>query len=460
MLKFKKLENKHLKNIQKYLTYNEYELCDASVGVMFMWNEHYNFYYAVFNDTLILKSVSKDGIERFFPPIGKNVEDAYKQIENYAVKNALTLEYICVDESELKNLQERYSELSYFYNRDFSDYIYAYSDIENFVGKKFSGQRNHINAFKRAYPNYKYHVLTKKNVSKIIEFLNEYKKDHKNMRKIEKKEFFNTVTLVNNLHIAKFVGGFITVNNKIVAFSVGEYVGKTLVIHIEKALLSFRGAYPTMFNEFVKHVKKDGIEFINREDDSGDLGLRTSKTQYQPIKISNKYHVIVKKPMNIKKITALKENGVTLGKIKKSDAPSYYKLYVAKKNNRYWGYDYKKDFKGEGVEEFYNMAVSDFKNKDNAVFIIRSKGEFLGEVILYNFDYEGKVEVGIRLLKKAQGKGYAQKALNLITKYCLNDIKKTPYAKCYIKNEASKKLFLKCGYKITAQDKKYLYFNL
>lgn len=460
MLKFKKVENKHLKSIQKYLKFNNYELCDASIGVMFMWGEHYNFYFAIFKETLILKSNSKDGKQRFFPPIGLNKEEAYKKIEEYSIKNAIQLEYICVDESEALALEQRYGKIEKRFNRDFSDYIYSYSEIETFVGKKFSGQRNHINAFKKLYPNYKYNALKNKDVEKLVAFLKEYKKQHSTMGEIEKKEYENTLHLLNNLFVAKFVGGYITVNKKIVAFTIGEYVGKTLVIHVEKALREYRGAYPTMFNEFVKHVKKDGIEFINREDDSGDLGLRTSKTQYQPIKISNKNHVTVKKPMNIEKIPTLRGKNITLGEIKKSDAFAYYKLYVAVKNNRYWGYNYKKDLDGKNVEDFYNLAKTDFKKKDNAVFIIRKNKELIGEVILYNFNYSGQVEIGIRLLKKAQGKGYAVEALNIMTNYVKDELKKEPFAKCYLKNEASKKLFLKCGYKITSQDKKYYYFNI
>ena len=459
MLRFKKVEKKHLKSIQKYLKYNHYELCDASIGVMFMWEEYYNFYYAVYKETLILKSVSKKGKQRFFPPIGLNKEEAYKQLEEYAIKNCIQLEFVCIDESELEHLKQKYEGLTYTFNRDFSDYIYRYSDIEFFVGKKFSGQRNHINAFKKAYPNYKYRTLTNKNVGKILDFLKEYENEHKDMGEIEKKEFSNTLMLINNLSIAKFVGGYITVKGKIVAFSIGEYVGKTLVIHVEKASREYRGVYPTMFNELVKHAKKEGVEFINREDDSGDLGLRTSKTQYQPIKISNKYHVVIKKPMNVKKIPTLKGDGIVLSSIKKSDVNDYYKLSTAVKNNSYWGYNYKKDIKGESKEEFYNMAKRDFNNGDNAVFIIRQKNQFLGEVILHNFSYDGQVEIGIRLIKKAQGKGIASKALKKITNYVLNELKKEPYAKCYIQNEASKKLFLKNGYKITNQDKKFIYFN-
>ena len=74
------------------------------------------------------------------------------------------------------------------------------------------------------YPNYKYHKITKKVLPLLKQFLLEYKIAHKKMGKIEKKEFENTVLLLDNYNFKTFTGGYITVNKKIVSFSVGEYV--------------------------------------------------------------------------------------------------------------------------------------------------------------------------------------------------------------------------------------------
>ncbi len=462
MLKFKILEDKDIKKIQKFTQKSRFLLCDMSAGVLYMWKAHYNPSYAVYNDTLIIKTVNKKGVQRFFVPIGKDENGAYLQIENYCVKNNIPLNFICVQEEEMKKLSEKYKGVKVTFNRDFSDYIYRYTDIETFVGKKFSGQRNHINAFKKTYPNYKFNVLTSKNVLMVEDFLKEYKKDHKNMKNIELKEYNNTIKLIKNFNVAKFVGGFLTVDGKIVAFSVGEYVGNALIIHIEKALLIYKGVYPTMFNEFVKHFKKEGIDYINREDDSGDLGLRTSKTQYQPVMIANKYHVEVETPFNVKKIEALKGKDIILNGLKKQDAKLYFKLYTQVKNNRYWGYNYKKDVKEVTPNCFYEMAKNDFKQKANAVYAIRKKGfkDLIGEVVLYNFSYDNTVEIGVRLFKNEQKKGYAKQSLKLITEYVTKKLNKTPVAKCYRQNEASKQLFISCGYKIVKEDKKFYYFNL
>ncbi len=64
-----------------------------------------------------------------------------------------------------------------------------------------------------------------------------------------------------------------------------------MIIHVEKALIEYEGAYPTMAQEFAEQFAVDGIIYINREDDSDDPGLRKSKLQYNPIRLVDKYDI-------------------------------------------------------------------------------------------------------------------------------------------------------------------------
>ncbi len=459
MLKFKKFTEKDLNLLKKYTVLSPYLVCDLSCGVMLMWKKHFNQEICVFNDTLIIKATYGGEKTCFFPPIGKDVNGAVKEIERYAVKNELSLCFSCCDESFLEFLSNKHTVEAYN-SRKWSDYLYDITEMENFAGRKFGGQRNHINKFKKTYPNYKYKVMKVSDVEKIKTFLVEYAKFHKDMKRIEKAEYLNTFNLLDNFNTKRFVGGMIFVGKKLVAVSIGEYVGKMLVIHTEKALLGYSGLYPTMFNEFVKHNKKDGIIYVNRQDDAGDEGLRTSKTQYKPIKLVDKNFVTIKSPFNVEKKPIIRGEKVDLRPITKKDTKTYYDLNVKKSINKYWGYDYKKYFTTVDVDTFYKVQKSDFAKKVNLCLKIveKSTKKMVGEVVLYNFDYENNVEIGFRLFTNAQGKGYAGEAVSLACKYIETVLKKTVIAKTFKINIASQKVLKKNCFEKTSEDKKYFYF--
>ena len=461
MLVFKTLTAKDLKKLQKFTEKSPYFLCDYSIGVMYMWLDYYKYEYAVFNDTLILKTGKETGKELFFAPLGKDKNGAYAEIEKYCVENELPLYFTLIDGEETKRLADNYEQAEILYDRDFSDYIYSYDEIYNLTGKKFSGQRNHINAFKKAYPDYEYVKLTARHTSEILDLLKTYKKEHGAMRKVEKDEYEYTKNLVKNIHVGKFTGGAIRTGGRIAAFTIGEYVGNMLVIHVEKGLFEYRGIYPAIFHEFVMRSKKDGVLYINREDDAGDPGLRISKTQYQPVMLADKFDVLIKKPMNITHAPVLKGKKVYLSRITEKDKQNYFELYTDKSLNRYWGYDYKKDVADPSPDAFFNMQKNDFRKRDNLCLAIRTKrgGELIGEVIMYNFGYDNTVETGVRLFKKYQKKGYGSEAVSFVRDYIANELKKIPVAKCHIKNEGSKKLFLSLGYELTETDGKFYRFR-
>ena len=69
---------------------------------------------------------------------------------------------------------------------------------------------------------------------------------------MQNAELKATETLLENFLDLGMLGIKLTVADKIIGFSIGEIIGDTLIIHVEKALTKYTGAYPTLFNSFVK----------------------------------------------------------------------------------------------------------------------------------------------------------------------------------------------------------------
>ena len=133
----------------------------------------------------------------------------------------------------------------------------------------------------------------------VTAMLDEYEKEHPGRTLLEDMELAATRRLLDAPESFGLFGACIEVGVHIAAFSIGEVCGDTLFIHVEKALRRYEGAYPAMFRGFVRlagEMYGGKIAYVDREDDSGDPGLRMSKLQYHPVEVRDKYLVHVHSP--------------------------------------------------------------------------------------------------------------------------------------------------------------------
>ncbi len=81
----------------------------------------------------------------------------------------------------------------------------------------------------------------------------------------------------------------------IVAFSVGEVIGDTLYVHIEKMAHDVAGAGETVNKLFASCMlgTVPHLRYINREEAVGDPGLRNAKESYHPCMLLGKYNVMM-----------------------------------------------------------------------------------------------------------------------------------------------------------------------
>jgi hypothetical protein len=65
------------------------------------------------------------------------------------------------------------------------------------------------------------------------------------------------------------------------------------VIHFEKGNHEYKGVYQAINQMFLEH-SENNFEFVNREQDLGDEGLRKAKLSYNPVDFIKKYRVTFK----------------------------------------------------------------------------------------------------------------------------------------------------------------------
>ncbi len=272
-------------------------LCDRTVGVNYMWRAPFQCAYAITNNCLILRvDYGEEGIH-FTYPISGDVPAALIELRKHCMENNIPMRMATLTDEELAQLQSLGYSVIVDANRDYFDYLYHYTDLSTFAGRRYSAQRNHINRFIKLWPQWQYHTLRKTDVPVVKAFLKEQIARKQQIETLSLSESFEVrgcADLLDVMHSFGMVGGYITVDGRIIAFSVGEIVGDTLYVHIEKANTDYAGIYQLMVREFAAHHATPTLRYINREDDSGDAGLRQSKLAYRPYALLEKNQVLVK----------------------------------------------------------------------------------------------------------------------------------------------------------------------
>jgi len=295
MLEFKKLTLNDINTTRDYFLFSINKACDNTVGGTFMWRDYFMTEFTEFNNTLIFKVNIKyhGGITAFSLPLGRDVAGSVLATEEYCRRLKIPLVFCKITKEEILLLEKmfRNRNVMLYKETNWSDYVYNANDLVTLAGRKYSGQRNQINKFLNAYGNYSFEVISDENLDDVKDFCDGFYKDMIKTSDVFAEDQSKTLEVLDNFDSYGLPGGLIRTGGKVAAFSVGEICNDILHVHIEKADIRYTGIYQLINNEFAKHNASDNINFINREDDAGDEGLRRAKEAYHPCEIIEKYIV-------------------------------------------------------------------------------------------------------------------------------------------------------------------------
>ncbi len=256
----------------------------------YIWKTIFNTKICI-RDGVFYSVSGKDKPSFLFPAGSGDINAALLKIDAYAKKNGIQLRFHSLSPMQKDALEALFPDrFTFEYVRDAGDYIYDAESLRTLKGKKLAAKRNHINRFLENHPDWTYERIDEGNMAEVAQ-MNQTWCELSDCEGDEslREESCAVRSALKNYAALKLDGGLIRAGGKVVAFSLGDRLNDTTyLVHIEKAFADVQGAYPMINQQFVLN-NADGYSFINREDDTGDEGLRKAKLSYRPVQIAEKY---------------------------------------------------------------------------------------------------------------------------------------------------------------------------
>lgn len=298
-INFQALEKEDKQAVDAFFKDRYYENSHFNFTNLFMWRSAYNIMWTIQDDVLYMKA-EWDGKEFALQPFGpadkmqlaiKNWLDYFARtggdFSMYGIEKKMVDEFISYDEAAF-NIEA---------DRDNFDYVYSSEDLITLAGRKYHSKKNHLNSFRKTYPNAEYMPITEDIMLECKLNINSWYKKHSQENPDDPfiaAERNAIIEVLNNFVEFGLKGGAIMLDKRVVAFTFGEQLNEdTAVIHVEKADPEIRGAYPAINQSFIQNAWAD-MKYINREEDMGLEGLRKAKESYKPVKLIEKFNVQLK----------------------------------------------------------------------------------------------------------------------------------------------------------------------
>lgn len=226
--------------------------------------------------------------DNYMFPIGfgdpiKAIETCFLETPNLKIK--------AIPEERVSSLNKLSFPFELTENTQSFDYFYSFDDLLELKGHSYQGKRNQIHQFEGSY-DYEYIAIEQNNfpkeyLQKTKAMLEKWFKRHPESEML-KGEKLAIDRLIDDFNALSIIGGLLVVFGEVVACTFGEPIhDDTLLIHIEKADVDYKGSYEMINWLFLKNAPKRA--FVNREEALGEENLIAAKKSYHPIKLLKKF---------------------------------------------------------------------------------------------------------------------------------------------------------------------------
>jgi len=251
---------------------------------LYLFRTAHDYTLSLIGDSIVVMGQGYDGARYSMPPLGGDVSGACKLLldaglELYGVEDAFAIR--CLGDAECEMVEDR----------DSFDYLYLREELAALPGGRFHKKKNRISYF-AARHDHEVQVLSAQHRCGCLQLLDEWGR----VGEVEDNRSFGlemdaTAEALAQVDRLGLEGVVVVVAGAVRAFALGERLNReTAVCHFEKADPFMEGLSQLINREFARLLFTD-CNYVNREQDLGEPGLRNAKLSYHPVELVKKFRV-------------------------------------------------------------------------------------------------------------------------------------------------------------------------
>jgi uncharacterized protein len=259
-------------------------ISELTFAGLYLFRGAHNYQLTTTADSIVVLGRGYSESDYFLPPLGGDIAKALNVMFNngqtlYGADDRFVDRYLA---GETFNISEL---------RDSCDYLYLREELATLPGNRFHKKKNRISYF-TARHDYTVTLFSREHTESCLNLLDKWFQNF--MNDAEMSLIMEVEATSEALHSAELLGlegVVVIVNDRVAAFAIGERLNRdTAVCHFEKGDPFTEGLYQLVNREFARLLFKE-CRFLNREQDLGDMGLRSAKLSYHPVELVKKYSV-------------------------------------------------------------------------------------------------------------------------------------------------------------------------
>jgi uncharacterized protein len=287
--------------LSSFLKRYPHPLAGYTFATLEAWKAFYHYGWCSVAPDALLISCTLDSDshqhQHLLQPIGQLSTETKEKILQQAAELDYSLRIAGVCDRFLKEQTDFVQAFTVRDDRDLSNYVYSADTLAKLPGRKYSKKRNLLAQAQGLY-QWKLKPLTAELTHSCFSILESIvEEEHPQIEGMLERELAALEITLRKFGQLQQQGLLISVDERPVAFSIFEAISPTTAaIHFERALRSYKGLYQVINWEAAKIIHAQGFEFINREEDLGDPGLRDAKMSYHPVEIMPSCEMTFRKP--------------------------------------------------------------------------------------------------------------------------------------------------------------------